>query len=248
MDKHVIDIGCSLYQALWQMNSNHVKFLVATEPNGQMTGTLTDGDVRRAILKGVSLHEQIGSALCKRFTYVDLSAGLEQVMDAFREPRIEFLPVLDGEGKLRNLITRKGLNSLLLQNQKFEIDFDFRTIDENTADYEILARPWGFYKTTVLNKMFQSKIIHIMPGQSLSLQSHQHREEYWIVINGTGVIQLGESIHTVIPGQSYFIPKGCKHRMSNISETETLIMTEVQMGDYFGEDDIYRYEDNYGRE
>ena len=86
-----------------------------------------------------------------------------------------------------------------------------------------------------------------MPKQALSLQSHERREEYWIIVNGTGLIQLGESIHPVVPGGTFFIPKGCKHRLTNTSETETLILTEVQLGDYFGEDDIYRYDDHYGR-
>lgn len=105
----------------------------------------------------------------------------------------------------------------------------------------------GFFKTTVLNDYFQSKIIHVKPQAALSLQMHNHREEHWIVVHGAGKVQIGESFIQVQGGSSLFIPKGCKHRLINTSKTESLVLTEVQIGDYFGEDDIIRFEDNYGR-
>ncbi|MBQ7283663.1 MAG: phosphomannose isomerase type II C-terminal cupin domain, partial [Oscillospiraceae bacterium] len=114
-------------------------------------------------------------------------------------------------------------------------------------EHEIFARPWGFYKTTVLNEMFQGKVIYVSPMQKLSLQSHKRREEYWMIVKGEGTIQLGDSVHPVHPGSTFFIPKCCRHRISNTSENENLMFTEVQLGDYFGEDDIERYEDIYHR-
>lgn len=247
MRKHVIDFQSTLYQALQQMNCRKVKFLVAADGSKRVVGTLTDGDVRRGLLQGMKLEDPIESAICKDFVSVSNTEGLYQVLSAFQDSRIAFLPVLDSDGRLCNIITRRGLQVLLLQNQKFQIGFDFDTLDENALEHEIFARPWGFYKTTVLNDMFQAKVIYVLPGQALSLQSHQRREEYWVIVNGEGLIQLGESVHPVAPGGSYFIPKGCKHRLTNTSEVETLILIEVQLGDYFGEDDIKRYEDSYGR-
>lgn len=81
----------------------------------------------------------------------------------------------------------------------------------------------------------------------MSLQSHNHREEYWIVVHGIGIVQLDASFFPVTCGSSVFIPKGCKHKLTNTDKKENLIITEVQIGDYFGEDDIIRYEDIYGR-
>ena len=81
----------------------------------------------------------------------------------------------------------------------------------------------------------------------LSLQSHNNREEHWIVIHGTGRVQLDDSFLSVICGSSVFIPKGCKHRVINTDDQTNLIITEVQIGDYLGEDDIVRYDDAYGR-
>ena len=247
MRKHVIDSHVDLYQALHQMNDQKVKFLVAVDQAGVVAGTLTDGDVRRGILDGMQLGDPIEAAICKDFTFVRCQDGLAQVLEAFQNPKIEFLPVLTDGGCLSNLITRRGLNVLLLTNLDFCMDFDFGTLDENSLEHEIFVRPWGFYKTTILNDVFQSKVIHVMPGQALSLQSHQRREEYWIIVNGNGLIQLGESVHPAVPGNTFFIPKGCKHRLTNTSGHEALILTEVQLGDYFGEDDIQRYSDEYGR-
>lgn len=229
------------------MDLYKVKFLIAVDDSDTVSGTLTDGDIRRAILRDYSLDKPVEEAMYREFTYVRSDAGLQQVLSAFQEPRIKFLPVLSDSGKLRNIITRRALNVLLLQNQRFQIDYDFGSIDENRLEHEIFCRPWGFYKTTVLNEMFQSKVIHVMPGQALSLQRHRRREEYWIVVNGTGEIRLGESVRPAFPGGTFFIPKGCRHQITNTSQTETLILTEVQLGDYFGEDDIERFEDKYGR-
>lgn len=247
MKKYVVNSAATLRGALSQMDAHQVKFLIVAEDDGIVVGTLTDGDIRRAILRNLPLDNPVKDAMCRNFTYIKSDAGLQEVLLAFQEPRIKFLPILSPGGKLCNLITRRALHVLLLQNQRFQIDYDFDSIDENRLEHEIFSRPWGFYKTTVLNEMFQSKIIHVMPGQALSLQRHKRREEYWIVVNGTGEIQLDESVRPVFPGGTFFIPKGCKHRITNTSQTETLILTEVQLGDYFGEDDIERFEDRYTR-
>ena len=98
-----------------------------------------------------------------------------------------------------------------------------------------------------MNEHFQSKVITVFPGKRLSLQAHKRREEHWIIAHGTGTVQIDDSVIECGSGDSFFIPKGAKHRLSNTSETENLIITEVQLGDYFGEDDIERFEDDFGR-
>lgn len=247
MNKHLTDNKVTIRQALQQMDNNKVKFLVVVDFNNKVKGTLTDGDIRRGLLKGNGLDELVSGVMCRDFASVNINGSLQTVIEKFKDPRIEFLPVIDQQEKIINLITRRGLNVLLLKNKEFHMNFDFNQINENDLEHEIFARPWGFYKTTILNDFFQSKVIYVMPGEALSLQSHQRREEYWIVIHGEGKIQIGESIHPVTPGQNFFIPKGCKHRLSNTSKNDTLILTEVQLGDYFGEDDIVRYDDKYHR-
>ena len=135
----------------------------------------------------------------------------------------------------------------MLQDINADLSYHFDELDDNVVDYEIFQRPWGFYKTTILNDYFQSKVISVKPGQQLSLQSHNHREEHWIVAHGKGVVQIEKSEIKIESGSSLFIPKGAKHRLINTDTKDNLIITEVQIGDYLGEDDIVRYEDIYGR-
>lgn len=86
-----------------------------------------------------------------------------------------------------------------------------------------------------------------MPRSQLSLQSHDHREEHWIIAHGIGTVQIGESVLEAKCASSFFIPKGCRHRLTSTGEKINLILTEIQIGDYFGEDDIHRYEGIYER-
>lgn len=108
-------------------------------------------------------------------------------------------------------------------------------------------RPWGSY--TVLEEDpegFKLKRIEVAPGARLSLQSHRQRSEHWVVVSGTATVTNGEEVITVYKNQSTYIPIGTKHRLENLGN-EPLHIVEIQVGDYLGEDDIQRYEDNYGR-
>ncbi|MDO8291991.1 MAG: mannose-1-phosphate guanylyltransferase/mannose-6-phosphate isomerase [Gallionella sp.] len=108
-------------------------------------------------------------------------------------------------------------------------------------------RPWGSY--TVLEEDqdgFKIKRIEVAPGARLSLQSHSRRSEHWVVVSGTATVTNGNEVITVRKNQSAYIPIGAKHRLENLG-TEPLHIVEIQVGEYLGEDDIQRYEDNYGR-
>jgi len=107
-------------------------------------------------------------------------------------------------------------------------------------------RPWGWYASVEAGPGFQVKRIHVNPGASLSLQSHAHRSENWVVVLGTAEVTQGERMLTLGPGESVFIDKGQKHRLANRTASDLEII-EVQTGSYLGEDDIVRYEDVYGR-
>ncbi len=113
--------------------------------------------------------------------------------------------------------------------------------------HDIYDKPWGTYEIIASSDSFQSKVIIVKPNQKLSLQSHKHREEHWIIVKGEGMVQLDKSFIPVKIGCSVFIPKGENHRITNAHNTEELIFIEVQIGSYLGEDDIVRYEDIYGR-
>lgn len=107
-------------------------------------------------------------------------------------------------------------------------------------------RPWGWFESLVVGECFQVKRIFVKPGAALSLQSHKHRSEHWIVVAGTAKVTVDEKVDLIEQGQSTFIPLGAKHRMENPSNLP-MILIEVQIGSYLGEDDIVRYEDVYSR-
>ena len=113
-------------------------------------------------------------------------------------------------------------------------------------DYPRFHRPWGWYETLCLDSRFQVKRIMVKPGGVLSLQSHHHRSEHWIVVRGTAEVTIGEKKQLVTENQGVYIPLGTVHRMANPGKLP-MYLIEVQTGSYLGEDDIVRYEDIYDR-
>ena len=107
-------------------------------------------------------------------------------------------------------------------------------------------RPWGFFETLILGGRFQVKRIVVNPGAALSLQSHMHRAEHWIVVAGTAKVTIDDKVELVGENQSVYIPLGAVHRMENPGKVP-MELIEVQTGSYLGEDDIIRYEDVYAR-
>ena len=107
-------------------------------------------------------------------------------------------------------------------------------------------RPWGWYESIALGPRFQVKRIVVNPGAALSLQSHNHRSEHWIVVEGTAKVTIDDDVKIVAENQSVYIPLGAVHRMENPGKLP-LTLIEVQTGSYFGEDDIIRYDDVYAR-
>ncbi|GHG97707.1 mannose-1-phosphate guanylyltransferase/mannose-6-phosphate isomerase [Pseudodonghicola xiamenensis] len=107
-------------------------------------------------------------------------------------------------------------------------------------------RPWGWFESLVIGDRFQVKRIHVHPGAALSLQSHHHRSEHWIVVEGTARITVDDKVTLLTENQSVYIPLGAVHRMENPGKVP-MVLIEVQTGSYLGEDDIIRYEDIYAR-
>lgn len=113
-------------------------------------------------------------------------------------------------------------------------------------DYPRFHRPWGWYETLCIDMRFQVKRIMVKPGGVLSLQSHRHRSEHWIVVAGSAEVTIGDNVQLVTENQGVYIPLGEKHRMANPGKVP-MYLIEVQTGAYLGEDDIIRYEDIYDR-
>jgi mannose-1-phosphate guanylyltransferase/mannose-1-phosphate guanylyltransferase/mannose-6-phosphate isomerase len=118
--------------------------------------------------------------------------------------------------------------------------------DKRAHEHPFEFRPWGRFEILRDTPDFKSKVIHVNPGQQLSYQSHAKRAEHWVIIKGRPEVVLDDVVHVLNPGESIYIPLGAKHRIRNPGK-DVLEFVEVQVGTYFGEDDIVRYSDDYKR-
>ena len=114
---------------------------------------------------------------------------------------------------------------------------------QHARDY----RPWGWFESLVSMPGYQVKRLHVFAGAALSLQSHKHRSEHWVVVSGLATVVLDDQVLSVATNESVYIRAGQKHQLAN-NTRDQLTVIEVQTGNYLGEDDIFRYEDQYGRE
>jgi mannose-1-phosphate guanylyltransferase/mannose-6-phosphate isomerase len=113
---------------------------------------------------------------------------------------------------------------------------------------EKTERPWGWYINVKEEKTFKIKHICVYPGKRLSLQSHNRRSEHWVIVKGNAKVQIGKDTLLLHVNQSVYIPKETLHRIENSGvENENVEFVETQIGDYLEEDDIIRYEDDFGR-
>ncbi len=245
MNNLIIKNKDSIKTALQKLQENKKRFLICLD-NKLVSGLITDGDIRRGLLDGLTIFDSINKVINTNFQYLTLNSSFDEVCEKFKSNKIDFLPIVDNNMNLVNIITKKQFHIMLLENIDFDLKYNFSKFDNHTLEHEIYNRPWGFYKSTILTSHAQGKVITVFPKSELSLQEHKKREEHWVIIKGKGKVVLGESLIDVYPGKYIYIPKGCKHQIINDSD-ENIIFSEVQLGEYFGEDDIIRYSDKYGR-
>ena len=154
---------------------------------------------------------------------------------------VDNLIVIDTADAL--LIAKKGTT----QKVKQIYDALVARKDIRTSEHPFEFRPWGRFEVLKDTADFKSKVIQVNPGQQLSYQSHTKRAEHWVVIKGNPEVVLNDKTHLLKPTESIYIPQGAKHRIRNPHATELVEIVEVQVGSYFGEDDIIRYQDDYQR-
>jgi len=242
----IIDSSADILVAMAKIDANKENFLLCVNNEGILEGTLTDGDIRRFIVKNKYLNAKATDMMSKSFEALEINDTFRDIAQKFKSRRIKFLPVLDNK-KLKNILTKKQFHIMLLEDIEIDLLKDFSIYDNKILEHEIYNKPWGFYKSTLYTELAQSKIITVFPSEELSLQEHKKREEHWVVVKGKSKVILGESELFVNAGGYVYIPKGVKHQIINLSEHENLIFAEVQLGEYFGEDDIIRYKDKYNR-
>jgi mannose-1-phosphate guanylyltransferase len=159
---------------------------------------------------------------------------------------------LVGAVGLENITIVDTADALLVLHGDKAQDVRHVYTDLKETDHEVhkihktVYRPWGHYTVLEEGPHFKIKRIVVKPHSRLSLQLHQHRSEHWVVLKGEALIVNGAQELTIMRDESTFIPSGHKHRLCNPTDDE-LVIIEVQTGKYVSEDDIVRFEDNYGR-
>jgi len=154
----------------------------------------------------------------------DRTSGNTLEMDAFKnQTNVEFVFGVGGDFK-------KNSSSWILEEWKSPTE----------------ERPWGSFKILDEKKEYKIKELTVNSGASLSLQSHKKREETWVILEGEAVVTINEVTFTKLKNETIHIPQGAKHRLEN-NHDSTLKIIEIQTGTYFGEDDIIRYDDDFGR-
>lgn len=153
---------------------------------------------------------------------------------------------------IQNLVVIETNDAILVadKNKAQEVknivrELNFQGLSEG-KNHKKVYRPWGNYLSLVEDLKWQVKLITVKPGEKLSLQLHNHRAEHWVVVKGIAKIEIDNKESILQENQSTYIPISTKHRLSNPGKSNLLII-EVQSGSYLGEDDIIRFEDNYGR-
>lgn len=140
------------------------------------------------------------------------------------------------------LVLKKGCGSEVRKVVEYLKEHNIPELENNL----IVHRPWGKYEVLIDGKNHQVKRLTVYPGAKLSLQSHVHRSEHWVVVNGTASVVNGDQDIILHENESTYVSAGSKHRLGNPGSTN-LELIEVQTGDYLGEDDIVRYDDIYHR-
>ena len=153
---------------------------------------------------------------------------------------------------LENIIAVSMTDAVLIADKRYSQDVKKAVAQlrsQNIVQADVFPkdhRPWGWFESLTLGNRFQVKRICVKPGAALSLQSHRHRSEHWIVVEGTAKVTVDNDTKLITEGQSIYVPLGAVHRLEN-SGRIPMVLIEVQIGSYLGEDDIIRYEDVYAR-
>jgi mannose-1-phosphate guanylyltransferase/mannose-6-phosphate isomerase len=174
--------------------------------------------------------------------------SLSKVKNSFIHSSNRLIAVND----LSEIVIIDTQDALLVSSKRSSQDVKFiveKLKDNNrieSVNHRKVYRPWGYFDSIDSGKGFKVKRIFVYPTAKLSLQKHQKRAEHWVVVKGVAIVTCGDKVFKLHENQSTYIPRGEIHRLENNGH-ETLEIIEIQTGEYFGEDDIIRLEDDYKR-
>jgi len=185
-------------------------------------------DAQQNVLVGDVITEDVRNTYIRGGSKLIAAAGLENIVVVATDDAV-LVSSMDKAQSVKNLVDK--------------LKSDGRA---EHVSHTRVYRPWGWYQSLEVGDRYQVKLIEVSPGAKLSLQSHRHRAEHWVVVEGQATVTRGDECLTLNENESTYIPIGMKHRLENVTE-KPLQIIEVQSGSYLGEDDIERFDDTYGR-
>ena len=145
---------------LVQLEQDEKKFVICVDGSNNIVGVVTNKDIRRAFLKSVDVTDTIDQIYNTNFEYLSVDSSFSEVCELFRLSDRNFLPIIDKNKKLVNVLTKAQFHIVFLENIAFDLTFDFAQLDSVISEHEIYNRPWGFYKSTFLT-VHALSLIHI---------------------------------------------------------------------------------------
>ena len=243
----LISSGATLFDALQKIHHNPGKALIVIDAYGRLEGVIDENLLREGLLRARSMEASLSVLPLSTVEAVHVDTPFDEVIKVVFGSRRTLIPVLDARDRVINGLSRDQFHQLLIEDLDWDPRMDFTQLHTDSLHQDAVFRPWGFYKSLLTTEFSQTKIISLDPGQEISCQKHFHREEYWTVIRGEGIFRLDDDRFLVEKGFTVRIPKESVHWIRNTQTEGALILMEVQMGEYFGEDDIVRLSDKYHR-
>lgn len=248
----LVSSGETLFAALERLHARPEKAVIIVDAAGRLAGILDEAGLRGALLTAGRLDATLRTLDLPQDPAVHVDTPFDEVVRITLAACAALVPVLDDRDRVINAFTREQLHHLLAGDLPWDPRCDFTILAAGASlaagdRPDAVTRPWGFYRSLLTTAFTQAKILSVAPGQELSLQKHFRREEYWTVVRGQGIFRLDDDRYTVRRGFTVHIPREAVHWIRNTHSSEALILIEVQVGDYFGEDDIFRLSDRYHR-
>lgn len=235
MNKYTIDLDSNIFDALFKLNKSFYKELVIVS-NNKVIGTVTDGDIRRYLIKNKSFSLNLKDYIHTNFKFI-INHDKNEILKIFVNYDINLIPQVDEDLNLVSIVDRQKFFDELSGFESLNYD----------GNAKLGCRPWGYFKVIAETSLFKSKLIVLFPHQSISLQYHNHRKEFWYILEGSAEVRLNKDTFIKNSGEYVSIDFKSIHRIKNLDNSNNLLFIEIQQGDKFSEEDIKRIEDEYGR-
>ncbi|MDG6219644.1 MAG: CBS domain-containing protein [Candidatus Thermoplasmatota archaeon] len=150
IDKYLVKKNRTIKEAMQKIDENKKRFCIVVDEDNKLCGTVTDGDIRRGLLKGKRIEDPVCFIQQKDYVAVKTTDDFRTITNIFQEPRILFIPIVDDANILHNIITKRQAHVLTLQEAHYDSQMDFDSLDESILDHQIVQKPWGYYEIGAL--------------------------------------------------------------------------------------------------